>query len=115
VQHQLTINDVLRFEIRNDPGSGEIRKPAGVPRAAVSHLSLIPDGYAEFATPTGIDASFVEVDLGHRVSRSGKKSWELCPACAFRVRAEVQATHFRVLVLQIRSAVCIRSAPRSRE
>lgn len=27
-------------------------------------LRLIPDGYVEFQTPTGIDASYIEVDLG---------------------------------------------------
>ncbi len=67
IQHQLTINEVycaLKF------------KPIPVLQVTfhrwlpfheplVPGLSLIPDGYVEFTTPTGIDASFLEVDLGH--------------------------------------------------
>ena len=67
IQHQLAINEVycaLKF------------KPIPVPHVTfhrwfafheplVPGLSLIPDGYVEFAKPTGIDASFIEVDLGH--------------------------------------------------
>jgi hypothetical protein len=67
IQHQLAINEVycaLKF------------KPIPVLQVTFHRwlpfheplgpgLSLIPDGYVEFTTPTGIDASFIEVDLGH--------------------------------------------------
>ena len=36
----------------------------GFTEPPTDRLPLIPDGYVEFRTPAGIDASFVEVDLG---------------------------------------------------
>lgn len=67
VQHQLAINAVyctLKF------GSIPVVDVRFVHwlsfhEPIVGGLSLIPDGYVEFRTPSGIDAAFIEVDLGH--------------------------------------------------
>jgi len=67
IQHQLAINEVycaLKFTPLSVPQVSFHRwLPFHEP--LVPGLSLIPDSYVEFATPTGIDASFLEVDLGH--------------------------------------------------
>jgi hypothetical protein len=66
-----------------------------------SGLSLIPDGYVEFATPAGIDASFVEMDLGNEtqgVWREKVKHYlQLAVSGAYALR--FGHDRFRVLVL----------------
>jgi hypothetical protein len=67
VLHQLAINDVycnLRF------GTIPVANVRFVNWVAFTEpitadVRLIPDGYVEFKTHSGIDASFIEVDLGH--------------------------------------------------
>jgi len=64
--HQLTINDVycdLRF--RPIPIQGvRFLSWMTFTEPIANDLRLIPDGYLEFTTPQGIDASFLEIDLG---------------------------------------------------
>ncbi|MGC9224929.1 MAG: replication-relaxation family protein [Terracidiphilus sp.] len=67
VQHQLSVNAIycgLKFGTVPVPQTTFATWLAFHEPLAVG-LSLIPDGYVEFATPSGIDASFIEVDLGH--------------------------------------------------
>jgi hypothetical protein len=67
VQHQLTINAVycnLKFGANAVPRVKFVNWMA-FHEPLVAGLSLIPDGYVEWATPAGPDASFIEVDLGH--------------------------------------------------
>ena len=67
VQHQLTINEVycnLKFCTIPMQGVRFVNWLA-FHEPMVPGLSLIPDGYVELGTPTGIDSSFIEVDLGH--------------------------------------------------
>lgn len=64
--HQLTINDVyctLRFHPIPVQGVRFLHWMAFTEPLA-DDLRLIPDGYVEFATSGGTDASFLEVDLG---------------------------------------------------
>ena len=103
IQHQLAINEVycaLKF------------KPFPVPHVTfhrwlpfheplVAGLSLIPDGYVEFATPTGIDASFFEVDLGHEALSVWKEKTRHYLQFALSGECEKQfgQKRFRVIVL----------------
>jgi len=67
VQHQLQVNAIycgLKFGSVPVPGVRFVQWLAFHEPIAAG-LSLIPDGYVEFGTPTGIDAAFLEVDLGH--------------------------------------------------
>ena len=67
VQHQLSVNEIyctLKFGAIPVPGIRFVNWLA-FHEPLISGLSLIPDGYIEFVTPSGIDASFIEVDLGH--------------------------------------------------
>ncbi len=67
VQHQLQVNAIycdLKFGSIPVPGVRFVQWLAFHEPIAAG-LSLIPDGYVEFGTPTGIDAAFLEVDLGH--------------------------------------------------
>jgi len=63
--------------------------------------SLIPDGYVEFATPSGIDASFIEVDLGHEAltvwEKKVREYIQLALSGEFEQR--FRRPTFRVLVL----------------
>lgn len=103
VQHQLTINEVyctLKFGTLPIPGVRFVNWLA-FHEPLVSGLSLIPDGYVEFATPTGIDASFIEVDLGHE----GLTIWKekarhyLQLALSGEYERQFRQPRFRVLVL----------------
>jgi Replication-relaxation len=64
-------------------------------------LSLIPDGYVEFRTPSGIDAAFFEVDLGHEGLANWKEESrhyvQLALSGAYARR--LKQTRFRVFVL----------------
>jgi hypothetical protein len=64
-------------------------------------LSLIPDGYVELATPSGIDAAFVEVDLGHEVGAIWKQKVRnyLQFAISGKFQQQFGQHRFRVLVL----------------
>lgn len=67
VIHQLAINDLycnLRF--RTIPVLGvTCVNWMGFTEPVTEGSRLIPDGYVEFRTHEGIDAAFIEVDLGH--------------------------------------------------
>jgi hypothetical protein len=67
VIHQLTINNIycsLKFRPIPVPGVTCVNW-MGFTEPAIQDSRLIPDGYVEFSTPAGIDAAFIEVDLGH--------------------------------------------------
>ena len=67
----------------------------------VPGISLIPDGYVEFVTPTGIIACFLEVDLGHesRTIWKGKAQHYLQLAISGKYREQFGLDRFRVLVI----------------
>ena len=116
VLHQLAINNVyctLRF--------GRIPIPQvqfvnwmGFTEPITTDLRLIPDGYVEFRTPSGIDSSFIEVDLGHEALSVWKEKAahykQLAKSGDFARRFE--QSRFRVLVLvnSARRARAIRAA-----
>ena len=103
VQHQLTVNAVycdLKF------GSIPVARVKFVNWIAfheplVTGLSLIPDGYVEFATPAGLDASFIEVDLGHEGLAVWKEKTRhyLQLALSGAYERQFKQPRFRVLVL----------------
>jgi hypothetical protein len=103
VQHQLSINAVycgLKFGTIPIPRVSFVNWLA-FHEALVAGLSLIPDGYVEFATPSGIDASFIEVDLGHESLAVWKEKAKHYLRFAMSGEFERQFKHsrFRVLVL----------------
>lgn len=103
IQHQLSINQVhcaLEF--------GRIPVPLvrfyrwlSFHEPPIPGLRLIPDGYVELSTPSGIVASFIEVDLGHE----GLSIWKektrhyLQLALSGECERKFGQTRFRVLVL----------------
>lgn len=103
IQHQLATNEVycaLKY--------GE-RTPAGIvfsrwmvfPKKPVPGLRLIPDGYVELGTPSGIVAAFLEVDLGHerlRVWQDKVRNY-LDLAVTGNFEREFKQERFRVLVV----------------
>jgi hypothetical protein len=116
VQHQLTINAIycdLKFGTIHIPQVRFVNWLA-FHDPLVAGLSLIPDGYVEFSTPTGIDASFIEVDLGHE----GLAVWKekarhyLQLAISGEFAKQFKQPRFRVLVLvnSLRRLHSIRSA-----
>jgi len=62
---------------------------------------LIPDGFVEFTTPTGIVACFLEVDLGHESQTiwKGKAQHYLQLAVSGKYREQFGQDRFRVLVI----------------
>lgn len=74
VEHQLAVNGIFlaaRFEKSPSP---EIRFVhwMGFHAPLAPELRLIPDGYVEFAIPSGVTALFFEVDLG----TESQKVWQ---------------------------------------
>jgi hypothetical protein len=103
VQHQLSINAVycgLKFGTIPIPRVSFVNWLA-FHEALVAGLSLIPDGYVEFATPSGIDASFIEVDLGHEGLAIWKEKTRhyLQLALSGEYERQFRQSRFRVLVL----------------
>jgi hypothetical protein len=103
VQHQLSINALycdLKFGLIPIPQVRFLTWKAFY-EPLTSELRLIPDGYVEFATPSGIDASFVEVDLGHE----GLSVWKekakhyLQFAISGEYERQFRQSRFRVIVL----------------
>ena len=75
VHHQLAVNDFycnLKAGIASHSNAGLIRWLAFY-EPLTPHLRLIPDGYFELNTPSGIVASFLEVDLGHEPLKVWRK------------------------------------------
>jgi hypothetical protein len=101
--HQLAINDVychLRFHPIPVPGVRFLNWMA-LTEPIADDLRLIPDGYVEFATPAGIVASFLEVDLGTEELKvwkeKAKQYLQLATSGAFAPK--FKQPRFRVLVL----------------
>jgi hypothetical protein len=103
VQHQLAINEVycrLKFSAIPVPGVRFVNWLA-FDEPMVSGLSLIPDGYVEFVTPTGVDCSFIEVDLGHESLTVWKEKTRhyIQLAVSGDYERQFKQRRFRVLVL----------------
>ncbi len=103
VQHQLCVNQVycdLKFGTIPVPGVKFVNWLA-FHEPLVTGLALIPDGYVEFATPSGIDASFIEVDLGHEALRVWKEKTRhyVQLALSGAYQRQFRQSRFRVLVL----------------
>jgi len=103
VSHQLTVNEIYcRLKYGTIP----------VPQVAfhrwldfhlpvVPEVSLIPDGYVELTTSSGISACFLEVDLGHESLAiwKGKVRNYLQLALSAKYQQQFQQERFRVLVV----------------
>lgn len=103
VQHQLAINEVycgLKFGALPVPRVRFVNWLTFHEPLATG-LSLIPDGYVEFSTPSGIDASFVEIDLGHEGLTVWKEKTRhyLQLALSGEYERQFRQSRFRVLVL----------------
>jgi Replication-relaxation len=102
IQHQLTIN-----ELYCDLKYGDL--PQGIAfqgwqsffSPIVPGLRLIPDGYLELKTPSGIVTAFLEVDLGHERGPVWKEKVENYLRFAVTAAPEGKSFHrpFRVLVI----------------
>jgi hypothetical protein len=103
IHHQLAINEVycsLKYANRALAGI-RFQGWMGFPKRPVSGLRLIPDGYVEIETPSGIIAAFIEVDLGHerlRVWQDKVRNY-LDLAVTGNFEREFKQRHFRVLVV----------------
>jgi hypothetical protein len=118
IAHQLTINNIycqLKYKRSSDTRVA-IHRWISFHEKITPSLSLIPDGYAEFGTASGVIASFLEVDLGHESlaiwKQKAQSYLQLAVSGAFQKLFRQQ--RFRVLVLvnserrlqSIRKAVC---------
>ena len=103
VLHQLAINDVycnLRFG-RKPISYVQFVNWVAFTEPITPDLRLIPDGYVEFSTSSGIDASFIEVDLGNEAlsvwEEKAQHYLQLAKSGDFARR--FKHSRFRVLVL----------------
>jgi len=66
IQHQLTVNEVYcSLKYGALPHGLQFRTWESFFGPIIPGLRLIPDGYVELSTPTGMYAAFLEIDLGH--------------------------------------------------
>jgi len=103
IQHQLSINAVycgLKFGTIPVPGVRFVAWQA-FHEPLVTGLGLMPDGYVELSTSSGIDASFIEVDLGHEALAIWKEKARryLQLALSGEYARLFRQPRFRVLVL----------------
>lgn len=116
VQHQLTVNQIycaLKYGVIPTSGVSFSRWLA-FHQPVAPGLRLIPDGYLELETPSGILAAFLEVDLGHESLTVWKEKVRkyLQFALSGEYERRFHESHFRVLVLanSERRLVSIRTA-----
>lgn len=102
IEHQLTVNELYcRLKYQPIPVLGvAFHRWLSFFAPLASGLRLIPDGYVEFQTESGIVAAFVEVDLGHERGNVWNTKVENYLRFAL-TQIEGEALHrpFRVLVL----------------
>lgn len=101
--HQLAINDVycdLRFPRVPYPQAQFVNWMTFT-EPITENCPLIPDGYAEFQTPQGIDASFLEIDLGTEELKVWKEKARhyVQLAASGEFASKFKQNRFRVLVL----------------
>jgi hypothetical protein len=103
VQHQLIVNQIYcALKYGTIPVSGtSVRRWVAFHQPLASGLRLIPDGYVEVATPAGIVAMFLEVDLGNESRTVWKEKVRnyLQFALSGDCEREFGQSRFRVLVL----------------
>jgi Replication-relaxation len=103
IQHQLAINEVycaLKYPKRV-PEEIAFKNWMGFPKRTAPGMRVIPDGYVELLTPSGIVAAFLEIDLGHerlRVWRDKVRNY-LDLAFTGNFEREFKQSRFRVLVV----------------
>jgi hypothetical protein len=103
IQHQLAINEVycaLKYPKRV-PEEIAFKNWMGFPKRTAPGMRVIPDGYVELLTPSGIVAAFLEIDLGHerlRVWRDKVRNY-LDLAFTGNFEREFKQSRFRVLVI----------------
>lgn len=77
IQHQLTINELYcGLKYRTLPQGISFARWESFFSPIVPELKLIPDGYLQLQTPSGIFSAFLEVDLGHERGSVWKKKIE---------------------------------------
>jgi hypothetical protein len=103
VGHQLAVNAIyctLKYGVIPVP-QVTFNRWASFHEPVVPGIRLIPDGYAEFVTPKGITACFLEVDLGHESQTIWKRKIEhyVDLALSGKYQERFGYERFRVLVL----------------
>lgn len=103
VGHQLAVNAIycaLKYGAMPIP-QVEFHRWLSFSEPVVSGIGLIPDGYVEFITPTGIIPCFLEVDLGHESQSiwKGKAQHYLQLAVTGKYREQFGQDRFLVLVI----------------
>lgn len=103
VLHQLAVNDVycsLKFGRITVPHMQFVQW-LSFHEPVTAGLSLIPDGYVEWKTQYGIDASFIEVDLGHEALSilKDKAKHYLQFALSGEFERQFKQPRFRVLII----------------
>jgi hypothetical protein len=103
VQHQLTVNGIycmLKYGTIPVP-QVTFHRWLGFYEPIVPGLGLIPDGYVEFTTRSGITACFLEVDLGHESLTVWNRKAQnyLALALSGEYQKHFKQDRFRVLVV----------------
>lgn len=102
VEHQLTVNEVYCALKRGPLPQGIVfRRFESFFGPIMEGLRLIPDGYGELETPSGIMAVFLEIDLGHEHGPVWKEKVAKYLEFALKDTPDAKRFHrpFRVLVI----------------
>lgn len=102
VEHQLAINAVyVAAKYGRHPEGVSYRDWRNFAKCPAKGTVLIPDGYLEFETPTGVLAAFVEVDLGNERLKvwQGKVRNYVDLAVSGKFTKDFHQDRFRVLAI----------------
>jgi hypothetical protein len=103
VQHQLIVNEIycaVKYRPLNLDGFS-FRRWIALHEPVLPGLRLIPDGYAEWQTPSRVVRAFLEIDLGNEGHKVWKKKVDSYLQLALSEEREEQFRNnlFRVLVI----------------
>jgi hypothetical protein len=103
IEHQLVINEIycaMKFRAIPVPGI-HFRRWLAFHEQITESIKLIPDGYVELDTASGLFAAFLEVDLGHERGRVWQEKIERYKEFALSEESERQSYAFRFQVLVV--------------
>jgi hypothetical protein len=102
LEHQMSVNEIyLQAKFRPTPEGVRFVRWITSRRSLAPSIPLVPDGYLEVQTPTGIRALFIEIDLGTESSKAiaGKAEKYLQLAITGKFQEIFKRSRFQVLLI----------------
>jgi hypothetical protein len=102
LEHQMAVNQIyLQAKFGAQPEGATFLRWISSRQSLAPSIPLVPDGYLEVQTPTGIRANFIEIDLGTESSKAiaGKAEKYLQLAVTGKFHEIFKRSRFQVLLI----------------